>query len=496
MNPVKTRSTGGALQRYGAWLIPLAAALSLSGYVLASRLYFKTGFPLDDAWIHQTYARNLALRGEWAFLPGQPSAGSTSPLWSALLAPGYWLGAPPLLWPFFIGWLSLSALGWLGVRLQRRLTPGAGAAALATGIFLCLEWHLVWAAASGMETLLFGVVVLLFFDRLLADEPNWLLLGIIAGVSVWIRPDGLTLAGPAAFCAFLGRPGWKGRLRAALAFGAGALACALPYLLFNRSLSGAWWPNTFFAKQAEYAVLAQAPLAARYARQFGLVMIGAGALLLPGFLLTVARAARRRGWPALAMAIWFLGFLLVYALRLPVTYQHGRYVIAAMPVYFVLGLAGMAGWARLKHPEMWRRVVSAAWALSLAALLASFWLIGARAYARDVAVIESEMVATAQWVAGNTPPGALIAAHDIGALGYFGDRRLVDLAGLVSPEVIPFMRDEDRLSIYLDDAGVNYLVTFPGWYPDLVRGRRPVFQTHGVYSPMLGGENMQVYPWP
>jgi len=35
------------------------------------------GFPLDDAWIHQTYARNLGLSGMMAFTPGEPSAGST-----------------------------------------------------------------------------------------------------------------------------------------------------------------------------------------------------------------------------------------------------------------------------------------------------------------------------------------------------------------------------------------------------------------------------------
>jgi len=30
------------------------------------------GFPLDDAWIHQTYARNLVATGTWSFDPGVP----------------------------------------------------------------------------------------------------------------------------------------------------------------------------------------------------------------------------------------------------------------------------------------------------------------------------------------------------------------------------------------------------------------------------------------
>ena len=54
----------------------LLALLLVTIYVLAAG----GSFPLDDSWIHQTYGRNLALNGEWAFLPGKPSAASTSPL--------------------------------------------------------------------------------------------------------------------------------------------------------------------------------------------------------------------------------------------------------------------------------------------------------------------------------------------------------------------------------------------------------------------------------
>ena len=56
----------------------------LSGLTVALAmvvLYVATGgggFPLDDSWIHQTYARNLAQTGQWAFVPGVPSAASTS----------------------------------------------------------------------------------------------------------------------------------------------------------------------------------------------------------------------------------------------------------------------------------------------------------------------------------------------------------------------------------------------------------------------------------
>jgi hypothetical protein len=108
-------------------------------------------------------------------------------------------------------------------------------------------------------------------------------------------------------------------------------------------------------------------------------------------------------------------------------------------------------------------------------------------------VIETEMVAAARWVAENAGPEELIAAHDIGALGYFAERPLLDLAGLVSPEVIPFIRDEGQLAVYLDEQQPVYLMTFPGWYPELTAGLEAVYSTEGTVSPELGGENMVVY---
>jgi len=141
------------------------------------------------------------------------------------------------------------------------------------------------------------------------------------------------------------------------------------------------------------------------------------------------------------------------------------------------------------------RAISKVWLISGISILGLFWLLGAKAYAEDTAIIESEMVATAHWIRENTAPNALIAAHDIGALGYFAQREIVDLAGLISPAVIPFIRDEVRLANYLDAQEVEYLMTFPEWYPSLTSQSTLIFQTQNPYSPNLGGENMAVYEW-
>jgi hypothetical protein len=507
------------------FLLGLVALFSFCAYLVFSALTYHLGFPLDDAWIHQTYARNLVQYGQWSFIPGQPSAGSTAPLWSVMLAMGHLLGLGPYIWTFFLGWLTLWAISIVGYYGFRILSPGHANWGLWAALGLALEWHLVWAGASGMETLLFALVILIALvwqaGIMSGEDENrdptegiapdsvfqasslptfhfsrsWLGLGALVGLSVWLRPDGVTLLGPVGFVLIMGAQDWRDKLRIALVFALGFLVLATPYLVFNRALAGSWWPNTFYAKQAEYAILRRLPFWRRYLNEFILPLVGAGLLLLPGFIFALYQAMRQRSWAILAAGLWFLGYAGMYAWRLPVTYQHGRYLIPAMPVFFLIGSLGMAKLVKLDVQIAWKRIISRTWIAALGAVLGLFWVIGARTYADDVAIIETEMVTTAQWVAKNTPPDALIAAHDIGALGYFGQRDLLDLAGLVSPEVIPFIRDEMALERYLDAQNADYLVTFPDWYPHLSSEGERIFRTNGQYSPALGGENMTVYRW-
>lgn len=476
-------------------IIVLAAAAALGGYLLSSGSLEGPGFPLDDAWIHQTYARNLAERGEWSFVPGKPSGGSTAPLWSALLAGGHLLSSgTPFAWTYFLGLLGLIGLGLAGEGIFRRET-GRGGWLPWAGIFLAGEWHLVWAAGSGMETAWMGALVLLALWTISARKLRWGLLGVLIGLMVWVRPDGITLFGPALLVLVLGSKSWGERWKSAARLFGGMALLFGPYLLFNLRVQGSLWPNTFYAKQAEYAALQMAPLLARILSELSLPLIGAGLLLAPGFVYFAWASLREKRWAGLGAVLWFLGYAGLYAWRLPATYQYGRYLMPAMPVYFVCGLVGVALLVTRMRVSRAGRLGALGWVSLIAALWIGFYGLGMTRYSQDVAIIETEMVAAARWVAQNTPKDTLIAAHDIGAVGYFAQRDLVDLAGLVSPEVIPFIRDEGEITAYLDQRGVAYLMTFPGWYSKLPAGREILWQSEGEYSPQAGGENMTIYRW-
>jgi hypothetical protein len=482
---------------WSASLCILAVIAVVAAYLLTSSRLIGIGFPLDDAWIHQTYARTLAQYGEWAFFPGQPSAGSTAPLWSMLLALGYLVKIPYFLWTFLLGSLCLLGLALVGEAFLLHLLPETKNRFPWAGLFLIGEWHLAWAAVSGMETLLTAAVFLLILWRIgRTHRRSWAVVGMLIGFSVWLRPDGITLLGPAVFVLLFGGEGWRSRFANLAWLLAGTAMLFVPYLLFNLFVQGSIWPNTFYAKQAEYAqVRLHIPLVQRLLAQFSLPLIGSGLFLLPGFFVSVWQAWRRKQWLVLGAVLWFFGYGLIYALRLPVVYQYGRYFMPAMPVYFVCGVAGTLYLAAKLRTMRWPWLFARVWILSLIGIWAGFFAIGANRYAQDVAIIETEMVASARWLASNTPTNAIIAAHDIGALGYFGQRRLLDLAGLVSPEVIPFIDDEARMRAWLSEQEVDYLVVFEDWYLLLPEGKQVVYQTNGIFSPQSGGSNMLVYRW-
>ena len=190
--------------------------------------------------------------------------------------------------------------------------------------------------------------------------------------------------------------------------------------------------------------------------------------------------------------VWMFAHVAVYALRLPVSYQHGRYLLPIIPIVLLYGIVGtvlLLDRMKARSTKPLARLLRRVYALTIMVVFALYVPIGAAAFATDVAIINGEMVAVAQWLDRNTPPDAIIAAHDIGAIGYFARRPILDLAGLISPEVIPFIRDEAQLGDWMQAKGAHYFVTFPGWYPQLATRWPPVFAGDSPFSP----EHLTVY---
>ena len=495
-------------------LVILAALLAVCFYVLAALLSGGAGFPLDDGWIHQTYARNLARTGRWEYVPGVISAGSTSPLWTLWLAVGYLLRIPHLFWAYLSGALSLVWVCLMGIKLWQHLWPEQADRGWLIGLLMVGLWPLVWAAGSGMETVLFialGLQAIYAYYQVGTTEWGAVKVGLWAGCLILVRPDGLPLLLLLTIGLLAGNRDLrrKQQFRNVAICLLGAAIPLVPYFLFNRWASGQWWPNTFYAKQSEYQVLLEEVLAGRFFRllYFSLGgpetgwrgISGAHLLLVPGIigagLMAVRRDLEQRRFFYTIPLLWAGGHVLLYAWRLPVTFQHGRYLMAALPVWTLFGIAGwlpIVAAARQRFGALWSRSLS----MIYAAMVLVFFLLGLQAYVTDVAFIEGEMVRVALWLNENTPADSVIAAHDIGAIGYFTERDLVDMAGLITPELVPFLTDELSFLGYLRNRGPHYLVTAPGWpYNTIVQisGAQTVYRTNYVWTIEQGLNNMTVY---
>jgi len=482
------------LSKKTIWQLGLISAFSLFFYLIVCYLYYWNGFPLDDSWIHLTYARNLAQYGEWAFQPGKPSAGSTAPLWTFLLAIGFLLKLGPYIWTYLLGGLALWSISLLAESVVRKISPAYLGKLPWVGIFFAIEWHLVWMAASGMETLLHALLVTIVLSALMTGSQRFLTLGLLIGLSVWVRPDGITLLGPIVVYAVAVSGSWKKRMNAILRVMLGFSALFGPYLLFNLVLAGTPMPNTFYAKQAEYVAWQQRPFFTRFGQTMLQLWMGPIFALLPGVIGWLVLAIKRRDWGTLSGMIWFSGYIFIYLERLP-PYQHGRYIMPAMPILFLWGMAAFVEFLPSKIFGKIQWVVANAWRWLVISLSIIFFGVGAWSYAMDVALIESEMVKTAKWISTNIDIEDIIAAHDIGALGFFDSHEIIDLAGLISPEVVPIIRDETRLADFLTERGAGYIVTFPDFYQELISDLEKVYATNSSIAKSLQGENMVVYRW-
>ena len=464
------------------------------------------GFPLDDPWIHLQFARNLHDYGVFSYYKNEmATSGSTSPLYTALLALGFFIipNEFALSYTFGIVFLLLSAFVLFKLA---RLLLGSQLAAVGAALLLLFEPRLEWVALSGMETTLFVLAILSVWY--FYATRNRLALGLCAGLAIWVRPDAViflaALSIDVLYRRSLSRPAASGRKTAPVAppgstwllrpvLIAALLACA--YIAFNLWLSGSIFPNTYAAKLKKYSGGTEHFLAEVW------TFITAGHLVLfslfmaIGTLSVVRSVAGRKEEGLLLALLWPAGMILAYWKNLPYLYQEGRYLMPILPFIILLGLRGVstsllvAGKAVRSLTR--RRVMS----LATAGLIALFWIQFASAswemkerYADSCRYIGERQVRTAMWIREHLPETACVATHDIGAIGFYSGRRVVDMVGLVSPEMIDNIGSLDKLMRFLIRRKVTHLAVLRNWFE--VVNENPLFQTDE-----LSPEIMEVFPF-
>lgn len=482
--------------------------------VLISLLYIAAAggnFPLDDSWIHQTYARNLAQYHEWSFVPGQLSVASSSPLYTVILSAGYVLNIPFHIWTHGLGIVALAVTAMIGGRMALRLLPGNRLVAVLTGLALVGAWHLVWAAVSGMETPIFCMFTLLLSwlawreldplsARLSSIALRGALFGLVSALTTLTRAEGIVLCGLLALSLLLTRPGrsWRGLIiygTASLIVFAAILA---PYLIFNYQITSGFLPNTAAAKAADATPLFYQSYFWRLGYLLEPLLAGGQIMLIPGMIAFAIWMVRDHKPIMLAVPLlWSVLLVLVYAAMLPLNIQHARYLIPSLPSALVCGVVGTLWMVHQARSSLIGRVLTRTLAVAAGLVFLLFlFILGLNAYKQDVAIVDQEMVASALWLRDHASPDELLIVHDIGAVGYFAPRPMLDIAGLISPEVIPLLFDADGMWALMQERGGRYLMALENQVPgeNLSDPRLcPVFQSDGDAALRAGGSKMVIY---
>jgi hypothetical protein len=465
------------------WLVfVLASAFATNG---------SFGFPLDDPWIHLQFARNVAEYGAFSYYKSeQITSGSTSPFYTLLLAGGFVFSSNEFVLSYAFGIAFLLVAVWIFSRLisqefeQSLLLGSAGA------LLLLFEPRMIWSALSGMETTLFIAILLGVF--LAYRKKSGVALGVASGLLVWTRPEGVLflccIALDALYQSRLHPAARRGGKPAPPSGEAGPwllrpllilLAFVLAYAAFNYFLSGSILPNTFAAKLKYYSGGGSEYPSDVLRFAGGGHMIVLAACVLAGFLETVLALLGRRTAHGLVPILWSLGLFIAYWVNLPHLYQEGRYLMPIIPFLLYLGIRGLTWIARVViKVNSGRATATSLMAIVLLAVALQFaWAtIGTKPrYVEYCEYVTDRQVKAANWIRANLPESAVIGTHDIGAIGFYSGRRIVDMVGLVSPDMIENIGSFDRLRKFLRDKGVTHLACLRNWFS--VANQNPVFST-------------------
>jgi hypothetical protein len=294
------------------------------------------GFPLDDAWIHAVYGRELARSGMLAYNPHTPATGSTAPLWSAIVAvPHLVTSGPPWCYGSRSAGSSSMCLRHWSSTPRCAMTSCARRLALAGAVLVALHPDLLSASVSGMEVPLatLAAVGLLYAVAWRGAAA----VALLAALAVLVRPELAVVA--LAIPLILRVANTRSALPQTVG-AAGGVALAFGLLaLRNLAVSGLPLPATFYAKVGMGPPLLDAlrmgfeVLLRRLPIVNSLLLLGAGFGIA---VLVLRRSASRAARVAAAGFISGLAFCVVsFALIAPIdpdAFYHQRYVLPALPL--------------------------------------------------------------------------------------------------------------------------------------------------------------------
>lgn len=424
-------------------------------------------YSYDDAYITYRYAYNLATGSGFVYQPGEVQLATTAPLFAIFLGI---IAIPfPHLIPILSGWISGVSLFAIGLAIfvysRRR---GQNLVGLIAGVSLILS-PLLMEMFGGEVIPMFALILWAYVKY---DEGKFFLTGLLFGLAVGFRGDAILPMALVSAHSLISRKRipWRLLIGFAIPFGS--------WSLYAFSRYGTILPNTLGAKVAQGQSGLWQSLAQGSLRVFRLYLgenlfTGPAAhpifriylfLIIPGVIVVFKRS---RYWllPLTAAGLQLIGYV-----ALGVPFYHW---------YLAPGLFGAAvlfGSIVGYIPQIFSAIVkklapslspnlSRVGILVVLGIVLPVFIEGAKFPLRKGLAIHNSYPAVpyravGEWLAQNSPEDSTVGYVEIGYIGYYSERRIVDPLGLVTEDAVDHVRMKDIAWAYRDKLP-NYLVVNP-----------------------------------
>lgn len=396
-----------------------------------------TRFTFDDAFITFRYAENIATGAGFVYNVGDRVLGTTTPLFTLILAA---FGAVGISIPISALVVSLLASGLTAILIYRLADSiGFGRFTFVPVILYVFFPRLLPTDTGGMETALFTLLVTAAFyyqyNRLSMHAV------FIAALATLVRPEGLLVTGILLVYIGLRQP------RRVLAPAVAAILILLPWIMFASVYFGSPIPNSIGAKLALYDRVWASSASDNFIfimgwhNLFGWVMFALA--VFGGY-----RLLHKNRFGCLEL-IWML--ITIVALTFSSTLVFRWYIAPIYPLYILFASASI-----LILADKWRMLanVSRTQQFLIGAVLVIFLTAAnyptVRNYRHEWDVLSTIHDGVVMYIHANADENDVVATEDLGYVGYYCEQRILDRAGLVSPESVSYNQCGNYMGLIID----------------------------------------------
>jgi arabinofuranosyltransferase len=427
----------------------LVIFLAVAGIIVVFFFNAKTHFSYttDDTYIYLQFAKNIIAGNGISFNANQPTYGITSPLWLFIISIGGWLGSDLYQTAKWMDILFACSSLIVFYLLSLQIIKDKAVAITSVIAFSVNAWFMRWAG-SGMETSL--AVFLLLLMMLYYIRMKYSLSIFFTALLTLVRPEGslfaLIIFVDILFFKSIENKKWM------FVKLAGIFLCVIiPWIIYARSVFGTFIPNTMLGKVGFNFSLHESYTTFVDVLQTLAVTDGIAIIIIAIFALKMLFKKSVGAENSIIHKLielfrnnfllfgWSLVVLLFYILS--DTNVVSRYLLLIIPVLIIYGFYFLYGYLKTKYDE--RYVYFGIFMLTAFVMMQNqiFYHRVVRPGIESFSSgMENCLIPIGKWLQKNTDPKATVLVGDIGAIGYYSDRKIYDVAGLVSPEFLPLLK--------------------------------------------------------